>query len=156
MANAEAQTATQMLYESFWQHNTPKAKATADSLAQLAEGYEKAMSPATCRLYLSVLANCHPEEIVLAFTRATEECKGFFPSPATLREFSGRAVTRDPLAAEAKADLRPSHRGRPVPPEADRGDARTSRAVSEANSGCFSQREAGQPEGCERPALCGV
>lgn len=29
----------------------------------------------------------------------------FFPNPATLREFSGRAVTGDPLAAEAKAEL---------------------------------------------------
>lgn len=105
MANAEAQTEMMKLYASFWQGKRGEITGIADSLNLLAEGYEKTLNPMTYRLYTAALADLTQAEIVLAFARASEECKAYFPSPATLREFSGRAVTGDPLAAEAKAEL---------------------------------------------------
>ena len=44
------------------------------------------------------------DAVVLAFSRAMDECK-YWPNPATFRELSGRAVTGDPVAAEAKDEL---------------------------------------------------
>ena len=105
MANDKALNATQTLYESFW-WNTSPAQAISQSLDQLAEGFEKMLTAATYRLYAATLADLTQEQIVLAFSRATGECQ-FWPSPATLREFSGRAADGDPVASEAKAELLP-------------------------------------------------
>jgi hypothetical protein len=51
-----------------------------------------------------VLLDLTPEQIVLASSRAANECN-FFHEPATLREFSGRPVRGDSIAAEAKEQL---------------------------------------------------
>lgn len=105
MANAEAQTETMKLYASFWQGKRGEITGIADSLNLLAEGYEKTLNPMTYRLYTAALADLTPSEIVLAFARATEECKAFFPSPATLREFSGRSSSGDPIGREAEKEF---------------------------------------------------
>jgi hypothetical protein len=60
--------------------------------------------PRSLKRCLMSLLNLSQREIVLAFSRAATESK-FFPAPATLREFSGRAATGDSIAAEAKAEL---------------------------------------------------
>jgi hypothetical protein len=99
-----ARRATQTLYERQWLNSQP-AQAIMLSLELLSEGYEKSMKASTYKLYTAVLSGLTKEEIVLAFCRASEECKSFFPSPATLREFSGRVVDGDPIAREAKAEL---------------------------------------------------
>jgi hypothetical protein len=56
------------------------------------------------RLYIAALEDCTEEEIILGFSRALECCK-YFPSPAILREYSGRAVTGDPVECAAKEQL---------------------------------------------------
>jgi hypothetical protein len=104
MENDEARKATTKLYGSFWLGSVTATDAIANSLRMLSEGYEKAVIPATYRLYTAVLSGLDQVEIIRAFTRASEECR-FWPSPATLREFSGRPVSGDPIAAEAKAEL---------------------------------------------------
>jgi hypothetical protein len=46
--------------------------------------------------YTAVLLDLTPEQIVQAFSRAAAESK-FFPAPATLREYSGRPPSGDPI-----------------------------------------------------------
>lgn len=105
MANAEGRKAITQLYESFWKGSTPPAKAIAFSLELLSEGYQKVLTPMTYRLYTAVLVDLTPDEIVLAFSRAAQECQGWFPPPATLRAFSGQPMLGDPIATEAKSAL---------------------------------------------------
>ena len=50
------------------------------------------------------LLDLSQSEIVLAFSRAATEGK-FFPVPSLLLDFSGRAVTGDPIASEAREEL---------------------------------------------------
>ena len=95
------------LYESFWQTAgklRTTTQAIAASLEQLALGFDKPMTPGVYRLYTAVMAELTQEQIVLAFSRASDECK-FFPAPALLRDFSGLAASGDPIAAEAKEKL---------------------------------------------------
>jgi hypothetical protein len=103
MANDVAPKATMSLYASFWK-NKGKQSAILLSLKELAEGFEKPLTAGMVRLYTAVLAEMTQEQIVLAFSRATDECK-FFPAPALLRDFSGLAVSGDPIATEAKDKL---------------------------------------------------
>jgi hypothetical protein len=119
MANAmlerEEPKGTKRLYGSFWSKRTeergramvqpsmPK-EAIALSLTNLAEALDRKMTPTLFTSYAASLEDLRPEEIILAFSRAHDECR-FFPSPAILREFSGRAVTGDPIASEAKDEL---------------------------------------------------
>ena len=91
------------LFRGFWQKQTPN-DAIPLSLKELTAGYEKPMTESMVRLYTAALVDLKQEEIILAFSRAATECR-FFPSQATLREFSGRPVTGDLIAAEAKAEL---------------------------------------------------
>ena len=105
MANAQTskwQTPTQRRFENFYLAN-PKTGLAA-SIQFLAEVLGKEMTKNTAMGYHDTLGTLTQDEAILAFARAQEECK-FFPSPATLREFSGRAVTGDPVAAEAKDEL---------------------------------------------------
>jgi hypothetical protein len=104
MSNEEAPRATTILFSGYRQ-NGDKEAAIVNSLAMLANGYEKPLTVGTVKLYTAVLWDLDEQEIVRAFSRASEECKGFYPSPPTLREFSGRPVSGDPMAAEAKAEL---------------------------------------------------
>jgi hypothetical protein len=106
-----APTEMQRLYRSFWIQPSKErigsaspTEAIAASLQLLAEGLPKTLVTSTYRLYTAALAEFNPSEIVLAFCRATEECR-YFPAPATLREYSGRAVDGDPIAREAKEKL---------------------------------------------------
>jgi hypothetical protein len=107
-----AQTATQKLYEDLWRQHVgrttspteaQKTAAICAMLTELAEGQGRDVSKAL-RGYVAALWELTPEELVLAFFRATKECR-FFPPPATLLEFSGRAATGDPIANEAKGEL---------------------------------------------------
>jgi hypothetical protein len=98
----EEQTGTQRLYARLW--SGPRKMAILGSLERLAEVYDRKLTPTMCQLYEAVMTDWSMEETVLAFARATEECK-YFPSPALLREFSGRAVTGDPIANEAREGL---------------------------------------------------
>ncbi len=91
------------LFRGFWPKQTPD-EAILLSLKEPTAGYEKPVTESMVRLYTAALVDLTQEKIILAFSRAATECK-FFPSPATLREFSGRPVTGDPIAAEAKAEL---------------------------------------------------
>jgi hypothetical protein len=103
MANAEAPKATMRLFNGCWLKSTPRA-AILKSLSVLANGYEKPLTDGMVMLYTAALLDLSPPEIVLAFARATEECK-FFPSPATLREYSGQSSSGDPIEREAKQEL---------------------------------------------------
>ncbi len=78
--------------------------AIASSLDMLAKLLDRKTTSTIAIGYDATLEDLTQEEIVLAFSRAHDECK-FFPSPATLREFSGRPVTGDPIANEAKEGL---------------------------------------------------
>jgi hypothetical protein len=105
MADGQAsrwQTPTQRRFENFYQVN-PKT-ALAESIRFLAEVLGKEMTRNIAMGYLDTLGTLTQDEAILALSRAQEECK-FFPPPATLLEFSGRAVTGDPVAAEAKDEL---------------------------------------------------
>ena len=51
-----------------------------------------------------LLLDLSQSELVLAFSRAAMEAK-FFPPPATVREFSGRSASGDPIANEAREEL---------------------------------------------------
>lgn len=116
MANAtraaEAQTETMRLYRSFWNKGRggtmelqPSRKESIGlSMVHLAMALDKKMSRMLLEVYEVSLADLEPAEIIQAFSRAHDELK-YFPPPATLREFSGRAVTGDPIAAEAKSQL---------------------------------------------------
>ena len=105
MANDKALNATQTLYESFWRNTSP-AQAISQSLDQLAEGFEKRLTAATYRLYAATLADLTQADCVQAFSRAALNLR-FFPPPATLREFSGRAADGDAVARETKAEVLP-------------------------------------------------
>jgi hypothetical protein len=97
--------ATQRLYAEFWQqHQTPRA-ALGASLLLLAEALERNLSDPTLNTYLAALSGLSRQQAILAFARATEECR-YFPAPATLLEYSGRGVTGDAIAREAAAELR--------------------------------------------------
>jgi hypothetical protein len=105
MANAQAsrwQTPTQRRFENFYQVN-PKT-ALAESIRFLAEVRGKEMTRNIAMGYLDTLGTLTQDEAILALSRAQEECK-FFPPPATLLELSGRAVTGDPVAAEAREEF---------------------------------------------------
>lgn len=100
------------LYAQFWVANlggssvvpvTPEM-AIGLSLRHLAETLDRKLTTAAIESYLAGLSGYKPAEIVLAFSRATEECR-FFPPPSILREFSGRVVEGDPIAREAKDEL---------------------------------------------------
>lgn len=109
---AETQTAMQRLYAQFWKEEWTGAgvsggtqsEAIAKSLLHLAETLDRKLTPAAIQTYLACLAELTKEEIILAFSRAAQECR-FFPPPAILREFSGRAADGDPIAREAKEQL---------------------------------------------------
>jgi propanediol dehydratase small subunit len=74
------------------------------SLGTLAETLGRKLTQNALATYSAVLADLTRDNVILAFSRAAMECK-FFPAPATLREYSGRAPTGDPLAKEAKEEL---------------------------------------------------
>lgn len=80
-----------LFYKNFWLDNAAQETAIARSLKELAEGYDKTVTPGMYRLYTTVLAVSTRDQIVLAFSRAALECK-LWPAPATLREFSGHVV----------------------------------------------------------------
>lgn len=103
-AVAGVQTGTTRLYASFWRSPASKAGAILNSIRQLAATFDKGVSEAQAKGIAASLEEMTREEIVLAFSRAQDECR-FFPVPAILREFSGRAVTGDPIANEAKEGL---------------------------------------------------
>jgi hypothetical protein len=96
-----------ILYANLWEINgkpsTPRA-AVGTSMLHLAECFDKALTPRLLEVYTASLAELTPSEIIMAFSRATEECR-FFPPPAILREFSGHAADGDPVAREAKVQL---------------------------------------------------
>ena len=102
------QTETQRLYDSLWTQNSSvsaqRTMAIAASLDLLAQLLERKINPDVAKGYKATLADLTRAEIVLAFSRAHDELK-FFPAPATLREFSGRPVSGDPIAAEAREQL---------------------------------------------------
>jgi hypothetical protein len=56
------------------------------------------------KAYIAVLLELTPEQIVQAFSPA-ETCSKYYLVPATLREYSGRPATGDPIAAEAREEL---------------------------------------------------
>jgi hypothetical protein len=101
---ASAQKATMKLYERLWPQGMKPAQAIGAYLIHLAETLDRQLSTKAIESYLAVLTELTREQNILAFSRATEECK-FFPAPALLREFSGLAVTGDPIAREAKEKL---------------------------------------------------
>ena len=113
MANAAAAgelKATQKLYGSFWKVSTTATaakngkEAIALSLTNLAEALDRNMTPTLLTSYAASLEDLTQEEIIQAFSRAHDELR-FFPAPAILREFSGRPVTGDPIAAEAREEF---------------------------------------------------
>jgi len=108
----ETQTATQRLFAAYWTNSQrngvisiPPEVAISASLLHLAETLDRKLTDNALKSYIAVLSELRQEEVILAFSRAVRECKGFFPSPATLLDFSGRVVTGDPIAAEAKEQL---------------------------------------------------
>ena len=103
MARDEAPKAMRVLFGSFWQ-NSKRGEAISLSVENLALGKERAVTPPMFRPQVATLADLTQAECVRAFSRAVMEVR-FFPSLDTLREFNGRAVDRDPLACEAKAEL---------------------------------------------------
>jgi hypothetical protein len=105
MASAQTskwQTPTQKRFESFYLAN-PKT-GLVESIQHLAEVLGKEITKNIVMGYHDTLLPLTQDEAILAFSRAQEECN-FFPSPSTLRALSGRAVTGDPIAAEAKEGL---------------------------------------------------
>jgi hypothetical protein len=109
----DEQRETRRLFENLWRKEAGKmsspptdamrAAAIGSMVLELAKGQERDMTKAL-RLYVAVLWDLNPAELIQAFSRAAMECK-FFPNPATLREFSSRPVSGDPIAAEARAGL---------------------------------------------------
>jgi hypothetical protein len=97
-----AMTKTQQLFESFFRAD-PRT-ATTESIRYLEEMFKNELTESVRFGYMAALAPLDDWQQITAFSRALEECR-YFPSPSILREFSGRAVTGDPLAAEAKAEL---------------------------------------------------
>jgi|ERR1700729_1769470 hypothetical protein len=77
---------------------------SSSSFGNLAHRAFQELNPDVAKGYKATLADLTRAEIVLAFSRAHDELK-FFPAPATLREFSGRPVSGDPIAAEAREQL---------------------------------------------------
>jgi hypothetical protein len=121
MANYEEQMEMQKLYAQFWEPyegedltdlakpqrvcvEPTKAEAIGDSLQHLAATFRTTLTQAEIKSFLATLLPMASLEIIQAFARVTVECR-FFPNPATLREFSGRPVSGDPIAAEAKEEL---------------------------------------------------
>lgn len=108
----EAQTATRTLYESLWrQHGgekpTPsdaeKTAAIGAMLLELAKALDRNVTQSV-RLYVAALWDLNPTDLVRAFARTTEEDR-YWPTPARLRELSGRASMGDPLEREADKAL---------------------------------------------------
>ena len=110
MAYNDEQSATQKCFSKYWQkldplgHPVDKIEGIVLSLEAMAECYDKTIPPQTARLYIAALEDCSKEQIILAFSRAIEECK-FFPSPSILREFSGLAAFGNPLTTKARDQL---------------------------------------------------
>jgi hypothetical protein len=113
MEATATQAATQRFFGALWKNTTRKTNppkvATAPSLAYLAETLERNLTPAETKTYVAAMAELSQEENVLAFSRAATESK-FFPSPATLREYSGRSVSGDPIASRSPR-VAVQHRG---------------------------------------------
>lgn len=110
MANAEAQKGTMMFYGRLCQKPDTSGmppnprSAVGHCMLHLAEAFDKTLNPRLMEVYFAALEGLSPNQLALAFSRATEECR-FFPPPAILREFSGRAADGDPVAREAKDEL---------------------------------------------------
>jgi hypothetical protein len=105
MANEQTskwQTPTQRRFESFYLANSKTGLSV--SIQFLAEVMGKVMTKNLALGYLDTLGTLTQDEAILAFSRVQDEYR-VFPAPATLRELSGRAVTGDPIAAEAKDEL---------------------------------------------------
>lgn len=103
MPKRNAMTKTQQLFESFFRAD-PRT-ATSQSIRYLEDLFKNELTDSVRFGYMAALDPLSDWERIVAFSRALEECKAFFPSPATLRDFSGRAATGDPIAAEAKEEL---------------------------------------------------
>jgi hypothetical protein len=71
------------------------------SLAQWAETQNLKLKEKAIVGYIALILDLGPADIVLAFSRAANE-SNFFHAPATLREFSGRAVTGDLIRCSAR------------------------------------------------------
>lgn len=111
LAAAGEPKGTRKLYAALWTVSgqpagSPRARmsAIASSMDMLAQIHDRRITPDTAKGYAASLEEFTQEEIILAFSRAHDELR-FFPVPAILREFSGRPVTGDPIAAEAKEAL---------------------------------------------------
>lgn len=108
MAEEPVVAVMQRFYSSLWKasekQNKTHAEAIMASMTELADGFDKTLTPGIMRLYTAALGDLTKDQLILAFSRATHECR-FFPPPAILREFSGRAADGDPVAREAKEQL---------------------------------------------------
>jgi hypothetical protein len=102
---AVEQTATRKLFSDCWGPGKTQAQAVGASLLILADALDRDISKGkTAAAYVAEMNELRPNECILAFCRALRECK-YFPPPATLREYSGRAADGDPIAREAKEQL---------------------------------------------------
>jgi hypothetical protein len=81
-----------------------RAVAIAASLDMLAQVHDKKIKPDVVKAYAASLEDLLPSQIIQAFSRALDEAK-FMPFTATLREYSGRPVSGDPIASEAREEL---------------------------------------------------
>lgn len=116
MVNAviAGQMATRALFESLWiqyaggKNSKPPTEAQkTEAIGEMVMLLASAMDRNTTKslpLYVAVLWDLTPQELVLAFSRAAEEDK-FFPAPSRLRELCGREPVGDPVEREAVAAL---------------------------------------------------
>jgi hypothetical protein len=98
------------LHAGFWQSTTspvpPKVALTA-SLLNLAETLDRKLTENALRTYLAALSSLSPEELVLAFSRASMECR-HFPAPALLLEYDSwrkAETTKNPPQAAIAESL---------------------------------------------------
>jgi hypothetical protein len=108
MANAAAaareRKGTTRLFADLWKSQPTRALAIPRSIQLLAEQFDRKLTDSLAIGIAASLEDLTQEEIIQAFSRAQDELR-YFPVPAILREYSGRPVTGDPIAAEAREEF---------------------------------------------------
>jgi hypothetical protein len=84
--------------------DSPKHEAITKALIWLSSFYERPITQEALAAYLSVLEEMTTDQLQVAFSQASRECK-FFPPPAELRALAGLRTARQRSESEAREGL---------------------------------------------------
>lgn len=99
-------------FKNFWQQEidgqivpVTRKEAVGNSLAVLADCFDRKVTSLMLNLYLSALDDCTINECITAFVRVALDCK-FWPTPAQMRTLAGRQPAGDLMDNAASNSFR--------------------------------------------------